>query len=104
MEILRTSDPAQLARAWQSTSPAIIEMEGWAAGLAAGATDPAAAVALQNVQITTAALRGALQSDVSLRSDPSMADRHDLIQASAQTVQQRRAELDIALADPLLRS
>ncbi len=104
MELLRINDPAQLARTWQSTSPSIVELEGWAAGLAAGSSDPATAHALQNVQGATAGLRGALQSDVSLRTDPAMAGRQDLVQASAQTVQQRRADLDIALADPLLRA
>ncbi len=102
MEILRTSDPAQLGRAWQVTGARIVELEGWAGSLAIESTEPARATALQDLGRAASGLRSALESDVSLRADPGMVDRDDLVRASAQTVQQRRMDLDVALANPAL--
>lgn len=104
MELLRTSDPAQLGRAWQVTGARIVELEAWAASLAIEATTTESAMALREIGRTTAGLRTALESDVTLRTDPAMADRDDLVRASTQTVQQRRMDLDVALANPALRT
>ena len=104
MEILRTTDPAQLSRTWQANGPRIVELEGWAAALAMESTEPATATALQNLGRATAGLRSALESDVALRTDPAMADRDDLVRSSALTVEQRRNDVNVALANPALRA
>jgi hypothetical protein len=103
MEILRTTDPAQLGRAWQVNGSKIVELESWAAALAMESTDPATTIALQNLGQAATGLRSALDADVSLRIDPLMADRDDLVRSSALTVQQRRMDFDVALADPALQ-
>ena len=104
MEILRTTDPVQLSRTWQANGPRIVELEGWAAALAMESTEPATATALQNLGRATAGLRSALESDVALRTDPAMADRDDLVRSSALTVEQRRNDVNVALANPALRA
>ena len=100
MEVLRTSDPGQLNRAWQATNARIVELEGRAATLQLEADSEESAAALANLGRAAGLLRAALDSDVSLRMDPKMAERSDLILASSQAVQQRRMDLNVALADP----
>ena len=103
-EILRTSDPAALSHSWQATNARIIELESSAASMQQQAPNEETAIALDSVGRSAAGLRAALSSDVSLRTDPEMAGRDDLVRSSAQSVQQRRFDLDRALSTLALRS
>lgn len=103
-EILRTSDPAMLSRTWQTTNSRIVELESRVASMQQQAPNEETAIALDGVGRSAASLRVALNSDVSLRTDPTMAGRDDLVRSSAQAVQQRRFDLDRALSNLALRS
>jgi hypothetical protein len=98
LEILRTTDPAMLSRTWQATNARIVDLEGRAASLQLQSSDEETAAALDELGRAAGALRAALNADVSLRSDPAMADRDDLVVSSAQVVQMRRVDLDTALS------
>ncbi|MDH4365416.1 MAG: hypothetical protein OEY70_15180, partial [Acidimicrobiia bacterium] len=89
---------------WQATNARIVELEGQAAAMALESPDEQSAVAMENLGWSAASLRAALNADVSLRTDPALADRDDLFRFSAQTVQQRRMDLNTALLDPALRT
>lgn len=103
MEIMRTSDPTQLQRAWQTTSARMVDLEGTASSMAVGAGDQETANAFNDLGRASAALRAAMESDVSLRSDPANPPRDDLVLQSSQMVQQRRQDLNVALSNPVLQ-
>ncbi|MGI9615442.1 MAG: hypothetical protein ACR2QO_21195 [Acidimicrobiales bacterium] len=103
MEVLRTSDPDQLRRAWQTTNAHIVQLEGMTSGMALEAETPELTAAYDDLGRASASLRAAIDSDVSLRADHTEAARNDLVLQSAQTVQQRRLDLNTALTNPYLR-
>jgi type II secretory pathway pseudopilin PulG len=103
MEVLRTSDPDQLRRAWQTNNARIVQLEGMTSGMALEAETPELTSAYDDLGRASAGLRAAIESDVSLRADPTAVARDDLVLQSAQTVQQRRLDLNTALTNPYLR-
>jgi hypothetical protein len=103
MEVLRTGEPGPLDQKWQAINQRIVELEGQTSALELEAPDEETANALEDLGRTAAGLRAAMDTDVALRSDSSMAHRVDLLRSSAQTVQLRRTDLNTAISNPALR-
>jgi hypothetical protein len=99
MEVMRLTDPRQLTASWQATRARCMDVERQIATMVAGESRPDRRAALDLVGRACAGLRMALEADVALRTDAVAPDRPDLVTLSTQTVQQRRGELQYALAD-----
>ncbi len=96
-DILGMTDPQQLGGAWSGVHQRFIDVEGQIAGVAGTTGDAGTDNALTYLGQSVAGLRGALQSYVSLRTDPGAAQDGAAAQQAAQTVSQCRQQLSGAL-------
>ena len=103
MEIMRTSDPAQLRRAWQTTNARMVELEGSASAMALEAERPEEATAFNDLGRASAGLRAAIESDVSLRSDPEIHPATISCSSRHRRSSSDRLDLNAALSNPVLR-
>ena len=100
MDVLRVSDPRQLASTWDGVRERIIDLESNVSGLGSQVSDRSLQQSLSRLGQTAAGLRGALESSVSLRLGSDAADQADLIQGARQTVEERRQQFGQAI-DPV---
>ena len=100
MDVLRVSDPRQLASTWDGVRARIIDLEANVSGLGSQVSNRSLQQSLSRLGQTAAGLRGALESLVSLRLGSDADDQADLIQSARQTVEERRRQLGQAI-DPV---
>jgi hypothetical protein len=100
IDVLRVSDPRQLASTWDGVRERIIDLEANVSGLGSQVSDRGLQQALSRLGQTAAGLRGALGSSVSLRLGSDAADQADLIQSARRTVDERRQQFGQAI-DPV---
>ncbi|MFV2039629.1 MAG: hypothetical protein ACC660_05255 [Acidimicrobiales bacterium] len=98
MDVLRVSDPSQLRGVWNGVRARMVDLEGNVAAFAASVPDPGLGQSLSYLGQSLAGLRGALESNVSLRLDPNAAGQDIMLQNSTQTVYDRRQQLQAAIA------
>jgi hypothetical protein len=96
IDVLSTSNPEQLRSVWTTVRDRIVNLEGEAATLAAGVPNSNLERSLSYLTECLAGLRGALESNVSVRLD-SGAGRDDLVAASNQAAYDRRPQLMAAI-------
>ena len=97
LTLLQPSEPATLQASWNVGQRQFIELESQVGALTSVVTDAAALQVLQTLGGASAALRGALEADVSLRMSGDGSDQAGVVDAANQTVLSRRAEFDAAL-------
>ena len=98
VEVLRPSEPEQLHQAWNGIREHAIDLESEIAVLARQVGNSRLSRVLVDLGQSVAALRGALDANVSLRVDPAALDHAELVQSSTHTVHQRRYQLDTTVA------
>ena len=97
LDVLRATDLQQLGMAWNSVRPRAIDIENRCQVLAGGADQTPQNDAVRNLGLTVSSLRGALETSVQLREDPNASQMQPLIDDNAQTVSQRRQDVQLAL-------
>ncbi len=99
--VLQATTADQLNYAWGNARRHMVDLEGKIATLAAGTGDSSLDQSLSMLGQSLAGLRGAVESNVNLRLRPDAHEQQAAIQASSQTVTQRRHQLDDALVPVL---
>ncbi|MGI9645530.1 MAG: hypothetical protein ACR2O6_09505 [Ilumatobacteraceae bacterium] len=99
--VLQATTSDQLNYAWGSARKHMVDLEAKIANLAAGTGDSSLDRSLSALGQSVAGLRGAVESNVNLRLQPDANAQQAAIQASAQTVTQRRQQVDDALVPVL---
>ena len=97
LDVLRATDVQQLGMAWNSVRPRAIDIENRCQVLASGADQTPQNDAVRNLGLTVAGLRGALETSVQLREDPNASQMQSLIDDNAQTVSQRRQDVQMEI-------
>jgi hypothetical protein len=95
LTVLQPNEPAGLQRVWSVAQRQLIDLEVEVKSLTAEVADAAALPVLQQLDVAVTGVRGALESNVSLRLGSE--DQAALVEASNQTALTRRAELEAAL-------
>jgi hypothetical protein len=95
LTVLQPNEPAGLQSVWSVAQRQLIDLEAQVTSLSSGITDSATLAVLQQLGIAVTGVRGALESNVSLRLAGQ--DQATLVDASNQTALARRAELEGAL-------
>jgi len=97
VEILRTTDPAQLRTSWDDLRRRAIDLEGQIATLVSSTGDGNLDESLRYLGQRVAGLRGSLDSLVSLRTAQDAASQQALIATTEQTVYERRQQVAAAI-------
>ena len=97
LSLLQPSEAPTLQSTWNVAQRQFIELESQVGALTSVVSDAAALQVLQALASSSAALRGALESNVNLRLSGEGAGQAGVVDASNQTVLARRAEFDGAL-------
>jgi hypothetical protein len=97
VEILRTTDPAQLRTSWDDLRRRAIDLEGQIATLVSSTGDGNLDESLRYLGQRVAGLRGSLDSLVSLRTAQDAASQQALIANAEQTVSERRQQVAAAI-------
>ncbi len=95
VEVQRITDPQQLQRSWQMVRERLVGLEERVAGLMVDVEGEPVANVLQNLAVSSEALRSVLDGTVSLRGDA--APDPDLVSDNRLAVQQRRRDFGAAL-------
>lgn len=98
VEVLRASDAQQLEVAWQTMRPRSIDLETRCSSLASSIDDSEISDTLRHLATDVAALRGALETTVSLRLDPNAAANTPLIDEATRSAYQRREAVQLGLS------
>jgi hypothetical protein len=97
VEILRTTDPAQLRTSWNDLRRRAIDLEGQIATLVSSTGDGNLDESLRYLGQRVAGLRGSLDSLVSLRTAQDATSQQALIATTEQTVYERRQQVAAAI-------
>lgn len=95
LSVLQPNEPAGLQSVWSVAQRQLIDLEVDVTTFASELTDAAAVPVIQQLGLAVSGVRGALESNVSLRLGGET--QAALVDASNQTVLTRRAELESAL-------
>ena len=94
--MLRATDTAQIDAALASARTRAVDLENRCQAMAASSGDQRLGNALLSLGLGVTSLRGALETNVSLRKDPNAPQMQELLQESAQTVSRHRQTVGAA--------
>ena len=97
VDVLRATEAQQLQTAWQTMRARSIDLETRSASLAGATDDPNLYEMVQRLAQNVAALRGSLETNVSLRLDSNAAANTALIDDTTRSVYQRRQDVQMDL-------
>lgn len=98
IEVLRASEAHQLDTAWRSLRAGLIDLETRCASMAGLIDDREIGEMILRLAADAAALRGVLDTNVSLRQDPNAATNTVLIDDTTRSLYQRRQEVELDLS------
>lgn len=98
VEVLRATEARQLQTAWLTMRARSIDLETRSASLASTIDDPNVGDMILRLATGVAALRGSLDTNVSLRLDPNATANTVLIDDTTRSVYQRRQDVQLDLS------